>query len=86
MRRLWIGLLGLPLLVAVYACGAPQPAPAKAVADTCPLVSPGPPPVCPEDCHWDGDECRVGRGIIVYTVRDGGSPPTPVPTSSATPQ
>lgn len=41
--------------------------------DSCPLVSAGPPPVCPEGCVWNGKECRKREGIIMDDAhRDAG--------------
>jgi hypothetical protein len=72
MRRWWIGLLVLPALVTLYACGGSQ-SPAgnsdsNAGSDVCTVVDLGPPPVCPEGCTWDGEECRKHSGIIVHTA------------------
>lgn len=69
MRRWWLVLLGLPVVVAVVACGASQAtsntAPVTAAGDACPLLDAGPPPVCPEGCDWNGTECRKGSGVIM---------------------
>jgi hypothetical protein len=79
MRRWWMGLLGLPVIVAMLACGASptnsSTASDTASGDSCPLVNAGPPPVCPEGCTWDGKECRKHSGIIMPdSTPDGGSP------------
>ncbi len=66
-----------------YACGggsSPNEAAAPSGAsseETCPLVSPGPPPVCPEGCNWNGSECRKGSGIIVFDGKPDASPDEP---------
>lgn len=80
MRRWWMGLLGVPVVVAVVACGASQTtsstASDTASADTCPLLDAGPPQVCPEGCHWNGKECRKDSGVIIEDILklDGGTP------------
>lgn len=76
MRRLSILLLSSLTAVALYACGgAPAPASTSSSIDTCPLVSAGPPAVCPAACEWDGKECRKLNSIIVEDARDSGAPP-----------
>jgi hypothetical protein len=85
MRRLSILLLSTAVTVVLYGCpsttgpAADTPAegtpPAAAVAgDVCPLISAGPPPVCPDGCVWNGKECRQREGIIMDNARDGGAP------------
>jgi hypothetical protein len=77
MRRFWIGLFGLPLVMAVYACAGSKPVsePVSGTAsdDNCPLLDAGPPPVCPEGCDWNDNACRKHSGIIVEELVDGGS-------------
>jgi len=75
MRRLWVGLLVLPVLTVFFACGSGQsePATSNASSDTCPVVDPGPPPVCPEGCTWNGEECRKNSGVLILDAHDGGS-------------
>ena len=76
MRRWWIGLLALPLTIAIYACGGAQTPSDTASGDVCPVLNAGPPPVCSEGCSWDGEACRKHSGIIMPDKRpDGGSPP-----------
>src|SRR5689334_17164901 len=87
MRRWWIGFLVLPALVVLYACGGSQPPPNNkdaTASESCPPVDPGPPVVCPQDCPWDGYECRRHSGVIMEYIRDGGPPPPPPPSSSGT--
>jgi hypothetical protein len=79
MKRWWMGLLGVSVVVAVVACGASPPtssaAPEAASDDTCPLLNAGPPAVCPEGCDWNGTVCRKGSGIIMPgSTLDGGLP------------
>ncbi len=86
MRRWWFGLLVVPAAFVVVACGGAQTDgnnAGSAAADTCPVVDPGPPAVCPEGCTWDGQECRKHSGVIIIDARDGGT--TPAPTGSSAP-
>jgi hypothetical protein len=92
MRQWCLGLFVLPALVTLYACGASQPAASNdassAAGDSCPVVDPGPPPVCPEGCTWDGETCRKHSGVIVEYLRDAGVPvpsPSPSPSPSSPP-
>lgn len=78
MRRLWLGALVLLPVAAFIACGGSQPEASNAVgsagdSDVCPLVDPGPPPVCPEGCKWNGEECRKHSGVIIIDKSDGGA-------------
>ena len=70
MRRWWIALFGLPVIVAIYGCKTPEPK-----SNICPVLDAGPPPVCPEGCYWDKDDkqCRGHSGIIVEDMKDGGA-------------
>jgi hypothetical protein len=74
MRRWWLSVVVLPPIVAFFACGgSQQQANNNAGSDVCPLVDPGPPPVCPEGCTWDGEECRKHSGVLIIdSRRDGG--------------
>lgn len=49
-----------------------------AEGEVCPTSDPGPPPVCPEGCTWNGAECRASRPIVVYD-----KPLLPGPTATA---
>lgn len=76
MRTLMIVLLSSAALLGLAACsGAPSapagadPAGAAAEGEVCPLVSPGPPPVCPDGCVWNGKECRKQGGIIIFDAQ-----------------
>lgn len=73
-HRWWIGLFALSFAAVLYACGGAQTPSGSASADTCPVLSAGPPPVCAEGCVWDGEVCRKHSGIIMpdYHGRDGG--------------
>lgn len=81
----------------LVACGAAQE-PAKepdasgsktvAEGEVCPPVEPGPPPVCPDGCEFDGTECRAKRPIIIYDkpILPTSTAPTataPAPTATA---
>jgi hypothetical protein len=77
----------------LVACGTtqeqqndPSKGPASSVeGEVCPTVDPGPPPVCPEGCQWNGTECRKKSGIIVYDAAPTGtSTATPAPTTTPT--
>lgn len=72
MRRWCLGLLVLPALVGLFACSGAQPEASNAGADVCPVLNAGPPPVCPEGCTWDGEQCRKHSGIIIIDARDAG--------------
>jgi hypothetical protein len=75
MRRLWLGVFVLLPITAFIACGGSQPEASNAAgsSDVCPLVDPGPPPVCPEGCTWNGEECRKHSGVLIIDSRpDGG--------------
>ena len=75
MRRWWLILLGLPVVIASLACGGSQTARSTASSGICPLLDAGPPPVCPDGCVWNGESCRKHSGIIMPDVRpDAGSP------------
>jgi hypothetical protein len=79
MRTLALCFLPACLLALLAACAPAPPAAApSASGDTCPLVSAGPPPVCPEGCRWNGAECRKDSGIVIYDVRR----PSPSPSAS----
>ena len=94
MMRRWLMGLVIPAFVSLYACGGAQTAPSggdgagdsagNGAGDVCPVLDPGPPPVCPEGCVWDGETCRKHSGIIMPDARDGGAP-TPVPSPSPLP-
>jgi hypothetical protein len=88
MRRLWLGALVLLPIAAFFACGGSQPEANKAGdSDVCQLMDPGPPPVCPEGCKWDGAECRKHSGVIMIdSRRDGGRPPSADPPTESPPQ
>ena len=79
MRKWWIALLSLPLVILLYACGGGRlpnkdPDDLDITGDVCPLVDAGTPPVCPEGCAWDGAVCRRHSGIIMPGNADGGPP------------
>lgn len=79
LRKSILLMLLLPA-AALFACGGSStptetPPASGASSDTCPIVSPGPPPVCPEGCEWNGTECRKHSSIIMPDARDGGTPP-----------
>jgi hypothetical protein len=69
MFRMSIGLflstLSLTLVLAGCKTAGPPPAASPSSGDTCPLVSAGPPPVCPSGCAWNGTECRKHAPIDV---------------------
>lgn len=74
MRRWWLSIVVFPPIVAFFACGGSQQEPNNAGSDVCPVVDPGPPPVCPEGCAWDGEECRKHSGVLIIDGRhDGGT-------------
>lgn len=74
MHRLFVLFLLSLSAVGTYACGGTPPSVAPppstpagaALAETCPLVDAGPPPVCPDGCVWNGTECRRQGGIIIF--------------------
>jgi hypothetical protein len=73
MRKLAFVFFPACLLALLAACTKTQPTPtASESGETCSLVDAGPPPVCPDGCHWNGKECRKNSGIIME-----GSPPKP---------
>jgi hypothetical protein len=88
MRRLAACFLTASLIALLAACAETPPAAApSASADTCPVVSAGPPPVCPDGCRWNGTECRKDSGIIMPYSKPTSSPqpkpptpPSPVPS------
>ena len=80
MRRLVACFLPASFLALLAACSqTPHAAAPSASADTCPLISVGPPPVCPEGCRWNGAECRKDSGIIIYGEKPVPTPPPPPP-------
>ena len=80
MTRKFVLLALLLPASALYACGgsstpADSPPADSASSDTCPVVSPGPPPVCPEGCEWNGVECRKHSSVIMPDVKSDAGPP-----------
>jgi hypothetical protein len=78
MCRPLIALLTCSMAFLMYACSGAQPAPTPASDDTCPVLDPGPPPVCPKDCTWDipTKTCRKDQGVIMPNNQprpDGGT-------------
>jgi hypothetical protein len=82
MRQLYVLFLVSLAAMATYACGSATPtggtpADQGEESETCPVVDPGPPAVCPEGCAWNGQECRKNSSIVMPDARpDGGRPPT----------
>lgn len=78
MRRLSILLLSSLAAIALYACGGAPTQASSASDETCPLVSAGPPPVCPGGCYWNGKTCRKVNGVIMEGAgSDAGTPKPP---------
>ena len=76
MRRLALTMALLACGIFASACGAQAPKEAEAPAaaepsdgEVCAIKDPGPPPVCPEGCKWNGTECRSGRPIVVVDTQ-----------------
>jgi hypothetical protein len=68
------------LVTLLAACSPQHPAAAPtASGDSCPLVSAGPPAVCPDGCRWNGAECRKDSGIIIYGTTQNPNQPKPPP-------
>jgi hypothetical protein len=88
MLRLAIGsfLTTLTLALVLGACGsASPPASSASSGDTCPLLDAGPPPLCPEGCHWNGTECRKNSGGVIIDDHTMLRPPTPAPRPTSPP-